>query len=474
MGLIRNKFSLRKKDWKETLFLVHIEKNFLKKGLAFIFPLFVLFAVVDAYVVNENLLVFFMLRTLCCVFSYFFFLLSRSRLDYPVRTTLTYLPFALYVQIFMLHNNLILTPYYLGTILIMFPPTIFFPQKTANAFLCLSITFSPTIIYLIANSHTLTNHPLIVLATLMLMGSISLLAMNSAIFSNVSRSLVEKKILLKNHLKNRNQEIAKKVSEISKRKSFEMQFSPQVVKSILSGSQDHLEMQRRALSIVIFDVVNSTKKSAALSTEDYRYVVEDIFDLIGSICLKWNLTLDKFTGDGAQTFAGSPVSFDDDFYRSIKASLEIFHQLSIKNKEWKYYWKDPVEIRIGICLGDALVGFFGRGSVKSYTAIGPNVSLAHRLCGFAQPNEIAIYSKNEDSLEFQLRSLSIPFTYSIANNLKGFESAQLKIFNVKEEIDPSLEINCPTCSTPLILQEDKMGIPKVICTNCAQKAAKAA
>src|SRR5690606_8430957 len=105
--------------------------------------------------------------------------------------------------------------------------------------------------------------------------------------------------------------------------------------------------------------------------------------------LKYDVTIDKFLGDGVLAFSNAPIARHDYVMRLVESAVAIRERVLNRSSQYRDHWGDEFQIRIGIAEGEARVGFYGSQEYfKSYTAIGEVVNLASRLCGFAGPNKI--------------------------------------------------------------------------------------
>ena len=135
-------------------------------------------------------------------------------------------------------------------------------------------------------------------------------------------------------------------------------------------------------------------------------------------------------------------------------------------------WEGPLNVRFAAVRGTALVGFIGRGSMKSFTAVGESVSFTHRLAGAVEPWSLGYY----DSLGVDSRAVKmLDFEHHIrtVSGLKGFGSDEFKISicKVYDRTVPEVDYGrCDICSTPMTLDEDPMGMPKISCPGCLARA----
>ena len=109
-------------------------------------------------------------------------------------------------------------------------------------------------------------------------------------------------------------------------------------------------------------------------------------------------TVDKFLGDGVMAMFGAPehLSCPEQAKRAIATARTMYYYLAKLNQRWQeknYLLRHPVptlKMRCGIHQGKAVVGMFGGGQRKDYTAVGKVVNIASRLQSVATPNSILI------------------------------------------------------------------------------------
>ena len=261
------------------------------------------------------------------------------------------------------------------------------------------------------------------------------------------------------------------MAEILSRKALEHQFSPQVLKQVISQPADILNMKASVISVLVLDIENSTGKSTILNLTDYKAAIEETFDLFASACLKWDLTLDKFTGDGAQAFAGAPLVQRDDRQRVLQASLDFLRMLNARQDFLAQLWQGELRVRLAVTTGSALVGFVGRGRIRSFTVIGETVSLTHRLCAAAAANSVCVLNIPQgqpDNLIADVKSSG----QRIVTNLKGFGSKQFLVSEYQpfQHTDDDLDLGrCSDCNTHLVFNTSAQGIMEISCPACGSK-----
>lgn len=301
----------------------------------------------------------------------------------------------------------------------------------------------------------------------MSVGSLGFCVINSHLIRDEVVQRLRASQALATELQSREEEVRQKVSELSRRKRFESQFSPQVINHILENESVLDVLAKKNICTAVFDIKDSTEKASLLPSENYSEVVEEIFDIISACCLKWNITIDKFTGDGAQAFAGAPNTHWDDLQRTISASADVIRMIKGREDYLSFRWKGEVQVKIGIVEGEALVGFLGKGSMRSFTAIGSAVSLAHRICAEAPPNSFLILTKQD--LYSQISDIEYIKRHRQVKNLKGFNDRTFSVVELAPRIEQQ-ELQalgrCKECATPLVLIEKPNGLPQLQCPSC--------
>ncbi len=87
-------------------------------------------------------------------------------------------------------------------------------------------------------------------------------------------------------------------------------------------------------------------------------------------------TVDKFMGDNCMGFFGAPIPRPDHAVRACRSALaqvQALERLSLRRD------LPPLQVRIGISSGEAIVGSIGGEQAQDYTVVGDTVNLAARL-----------------------------------------------------------------------------------------------
>lgn len=450
------------------------ERVALEEGLFFITGIYLLFSIVDALSAPTYPWIFwFTLRVVTAAMGLGLYFSLRGRVPYATRNCLFVLPYFYTIEGIMIFNDLSYSPYFAGLVICLFTVSWLFPMKWRQTLPMFSFLALPSIIFFASRLPHEFSYAVVGLS--MSIGSVIFCVTNSQLIRREIINRLKASRALARELSNREEEVRQKVHEISKRKRFESQFSPQVIQHVLQNEANVVELAQKSIVTLVFDIKDSSKKASDLEPRAYAEVIEEIFDIVAAACLKWDITIDKFTGDGAQAFAGAPKKHSDDIERSINAAADALRMLRARSDYLSLRWEDPVELRIGIVDGSALVGFLGKGSLRSFTAIGSSVSLTHRICAQAEPGKILLLSPVNDvnqripAYEFEKRRITL-------HSLKGFEDQEFQVIELSTKTrDKEFQDfgRCKECATPLMMTEQANGIPKLECPSCKIRSAQA-
>src|SRR4029079_4363981 len=142
--------------------------------------------------------------------------------------------------------------------------------------------------------------------------------------------------------------------------------------------------ERRHLTVMICDLVDSTALSARLDPEDMGAVIDAFQAACARIALASDGFLAEFRGDGILAYFGYPRAHEDDAERTIRAGLDIVAAVA----QLKTPAQEPLAVRIGIASGVVVVG--GEGALRENIVVGDTPSLAARVQALAEPGTIVI------------------------------------------------------------------------------------
>src|SRR5207249_3669006 len=195
--------------------------------------------------------------------------------------------------------------------------------------------------------------------------------------------------------------------------------TPQAARS-LQGVAPPLEPQppdaeRRQLTVLFCDLVDSTVLASQLDPEDWREVVRAYQDACAKVITRFEGHIAQYLGDGLLVYFGYPLAHEDDAQRAVRTGLEIVEAVGQLNTRLGQERGVHLAVRLGIHTGLVVVGEVGGGTRQEQLALGETPNLAARLQGLAAPNTLVISAATFHLLGgfFACKSLGTP-------PLKGF------------------------------------------------------
>ncbi|KGB57754.1 adenylate/guanylate cyclase domain-containing protein [Sphingopyxis sp. SE2] len=141
-----------------------------------------------------------------------------------------------------------------------------------------------------------------------------------------------------------------------------------------------LHGERRNIFCVFTDLEGFTKLSHAVTPETVARLLNEYLDRLSDIVLDHGGTIDKFVGDAVVAFWGAPLSRPDDGERAAAAALAMFEAGEKFRTDLAADDVPPIGMtRVGLHVGDAIVGNFGGEGRIQYTALGDSMNTASRL-----------------------------------------------------------------------------------------------
>src|SRR6266702_2998332 len=214
------------------------------------------------------------------------------------------------------------------------------------------------------------------------------------------------------------------------------------------------EAERRQLTVLFCDLVDSTVLASQLDPEDLRAVVRAYQEVCAKVIARFEGHIAQYLGDGLLIYFGYPLAHEDDAQRAVRAGLgmvEAVGQLTTRLVEERGV---QLAVRLGIHTGLVVVGEVGGGTRHEQLALGETPNLAARLQGIAAPNTVVISAATLQLLGgfFACQSLGAP-------PLKGF-AQPLEVYQVLYEsmARSRLEAAGSTGLTPLVGREQEVGL----------------
>ncbi|HAX79755.1 MAG TPA: adenylate cyclase [Cyanobacteria bacterium UBA11372] len=181
-----------------------------------------------------------------------------------------------------------------------------------------------------------------------------------------------------------------RTEEIS-RQRLERYLSPAVVQqTMMAGTLENgrLAPQESEISILFADIVGFTALSERLTPAQIAELLNSFFEEMLQEIFAANGTLDKFIGDCIMAFFGAPEPQEDHAERALNVAKAMLERLENLNNH--QVLSEPLQLRIAINSGKAVVGDVGSSQRVDYTVLGTTINLASRIQSVCLPGRCVI------------------------------------------------------------------------------------
>ena len=190
------------------------------------------------------------------------------------------------------------------------------------------------------------------------------------------------------------------------RQTFERFVHGSVVQQMLEDPrQVQLGGKLQEITVMFADLEGFTAMAEYTDPETLLSVLNRYHDLIVSLILQQNGTIDKFLGDGVMALFNTPLPQENHALYAVQTAVMIQDALA------DFHKKLPAEHRMGINFGihtgQAVVGNVGTDRIMDFTAVGDTVNLASRLQGLSHNNKILISSATYEKIKDCVRAQPI-------------------------------------------------------------------
>lgn len=185
--------------------------------------------------------------------------------------------------------------------------------------------------------------------------------------------------------------IQKLRSEEAIRQRLERYHSPGVVQHIMKEGvleEGRLKPIEADISVLFADLVGFTALSQRLSPRQIAQLLNSLFEEMLKEIFTAGGTLDKFIGDCIMAFFGAPKPQPEHADRALRAARRMLDRLDHLNACRTF--SEPLQLRIAINSGKAIVGDVGSPQRVDYTVLGTTINLASRMQHICLPGECVV------------------------------------------------------------------------------------
>jgi len=159
------------------------------------------------------------------------------------------------------------------------------------------------------------------------------------------------------------------------------------------------EAERRPLTVLCCDLVDSTRLASRLDPEGFRDVVRAYHQTCTAVIERFDGYVAQYLGDGLLVYFGYPMAHEDDAQRAVWTGLGIVAAIDSLNTRLALPPEDRVAVRLGVHTGVVVVGDVGTGAHQEPLALGETPHIAARLQHLASSNTLVISAATYQRIE---------------------------------------------------------------------------
>jgi predicted ATPase/class 3 adenylate cyclase len=170
------------------------------------------------------------------------------------------------------------------------------------------------------------------------------------------------------------------------------QEAPAPQADVTSTTPQSSDAERRQLTVMFCDLVDSTTLSSRLDPEEYRDVVRAYQQVCTDVIQRYEGHIAQLLGDGLLVYFGYPQAHEDDARRAVRTGLGILDAMGALNTRLQRDKGLELALRLGIHTGLVVVGAMGSSGRQEQLALGETPNVAARMQGLAAPNTLVVSS----------------------------------------------------------------------------------
>ncbi len=186
--------------------------------------------------------------------------------------------------------------------------------------------------------------------------------------------------------------------------------------------------QKTRVTTLFCDVRGSSKIAERIAPHELVELLNEHFTAMTDIIFKYGGTLDKYIGDEIMAVFGAPISYGDEEFQAVCASLEILKLNADLNQTRVREGRPEIHLGIGIETGEVIAGYVGSPMRMEFTVVGDRVNTAKRFCDMATAGTIVTGHETWEGIKERVNGTPIGTVM-----LKGKEQAvhAYKILSLK-------------------------------------------
>ena len=214
------------------------------------------------------------------------------------------------------------------------------------------------------------------------------------------------------------------------------------------------DAERRQLTVLFCDLVDSTRLARRLDPEDWREIVRAYQEACATVIQRFDGYIAQYLGDGLLVYFGYPQAHEDDARRAVHSGLALLEAMRQLNSRLEQERGVQLIVRVGVHTGLVVVGEMGGGGRHERLALGDTPNLAARLQGLAEPDTVVMSAATMRLVEGYVRCKDLG-----PQSFKGVDTPVAVYHVLGEGVAQSrLEVTAAHGWTPLVGREAEVAL----------------
>jgi PAS domain S-box-containing protein len=156
-------------------------------------------------------------------------------------------------------------------------------------------------------------------------------------------------------------------------------FSPKMVEVLAEADQPLGVVRRQDVAVMFIDIVGFTGISEIVAPERVVALLRSFYRRMSHVIFAHGGSIEKFAGDALMALFGVPNPGRHDATSALLAALGMIDELDRWNVKRIRSGRGPIDARISVHFGTAVLGDIGTRESMTFTAIGDTVNTASRM-----------------------------------------------------------------------------------------------
>lgn len=161
------------------------------------------------------------------------------------------------------------------------------------------------------------------------------------------------------------------------------------------GLKEAMRQNNLEITVVVTDIRGFTAYAEAHPSSRVIEVLREYYDAVGAVVADFGSTIKDYAGDGILILVGAPIPNPQHARCGMELARRLRDAATPVVKRWGTR-DHALGLGLGVASGFVTVGVIGGASRLEYTAVGPAVNLASRLCEQAADGEILIAARTTE------------------------------------------------------------------------------